>query len=395
MTATTKTTFPIVGTERGETIRRNAETGVEIRGTRMDNGKSEYTVYAPGRDKMRLINYYESLAGAREEASDRAQEIRDLRDAAHSDAITENAERAIAEHCPELLAVDTDPEIAAEVAEANGLDPEDATELTEYARKQFPSVAAMLDGSKEAPAERVERLGFRVRPNGIGTLWTHTLTGVMIGKFPGEPYAVTVPVKGAHVEVVAGFDEFPTFEAALDHAMTLVVRWTRRIQDDAEAALVEHFERFPLVADKSHVYYEGRVREVYAVGHVLLLSARSEDPDVAIRVAAEAVFPVSKPPAPKRELPTQVVRHASVVTFADSATVKPEPVPGATAVSPWKIDGTDTVNRAPGGRIYVHVWQSYTDPEKGFSTRLMAAWLDELRTEGGAARVTLPGFPRS
>lgn len=118
---TTKTTFPLIGTEHGETIRRNAETGVEIRGTRMDNGKSEYTVYAPGRDKMRLINYYETLAGAREEASDRAQEIRDLRDAAYSDAITENAERAIAEHC------------------------------------QFPSVAAMIEkapaGSAHGPAD--------------------------------------------------------------------------------------------------------------------------------------------------------------------------------------------------------------------------------------------------
>jgi len=124
------------------------------------------------------------------------------------------------------LAADTDPEVAAEVAEANGLDAEDKVAM----------VAATVGVS--APAARnAERLGFRIRPYGTGVQWTHTLTGVMIGRFPGEAFAVTVPVNGAHVEVVAGFDEFSTFDAAVAHAMTLVVEWTRRIQADYAEAL--------------------------------------------------------------------------------------------------------------------------------------------------------------
>lgn len=100
-----KITFPVIGTERGITTRRNAETGVEIRSTKLDRGGMEHTVYAPMRGKqvgslgnLRLINYFETLAGAREEAMDRAQELREQIAEAYSDAITENAKRAIAKY---------------------------------------------------------------------------------------------------------------------------------------------------------------------------------------------------------------------------------------------------------------------------------------------------------
>lgn len=136
MTTTTKATFPVVGKQHGETIRRNAETGIEIRSSKLDRGGMEHSVYVPDAEHgYRLADYFGELISAREEAADRVVYLREAIAAAHSDAITENAERALAEHCPELLAVDTDPE--------------DAAELTEYARKQFPSVAAMLDTEAE------------------------------------------------------------------------------------------------------------------------------------------------------------------------------------------------------------------------------------------------------
>jgi len=146
MTNAKPITFPVVGKQHGATIRRNAETGVEIRSTKLDRGGMEHSVYAPDREHgFRLVDYYGELASARDEAIGQVERMRQIRHDDHSDAITENAERALDLYAPELLAVDTDPEIAAEVAEANGLDEQATAELTEHARKQFPSVAAMLD----------------------------------------------------------------------------------------------------------------------------------------------------------------------------------------------------------------------------------------------------------
>lgn len=374
-----KVTFPVVGTEHGETIRRNAETGVEIRSSKLYRGGMEHSVYVPDAEHgYRLADYFGELTSAREEAADRAQDVREQISLSFDEAAAENAERDYQ---------NTDmTEVEAHKAEV-------VAEFTEHARKQFPTVVAMVEGAAPADPDPayVERLGFRVRPNGIGTLWTHTLTGVMIGKFPDEAYSVTVPVMGAHVEVVAGFEDFGTFAEALDHAMTLVVRWTRRIQADAEAAREEHFHRFPMIADKSSVYYAGAVRKVWRVSHVLWLQADPGDDDAMITCGYDAAWPVSRT-GPKRELPTSIIGHRDVVTFAPDATVVPEAIEGATDVSPWTLDASDEVMRAPGGRVYVYVWQSFVHPEKGRAGRLAAAWLDELRTEGGAARVTLAGL---
>jgi len=120
MTNAKPITFPVVGKQHGATIRRNAETGVEIRSTKLDRGGMEHSVYAPDRDPMvgmRLWDYFGELANARDEAIGQVERMRQIRHDDHSDAITENAERALAAK----------------------------PELTEYARKQFPSVAAMLD----------------------------------------------------------------------------------------------------------------------------------------------------------------------------------------------------------------------------------------------------------
>jgi hypothetical protein len=86
-----KITFPITANN----VRRNAETGVEIRTWKTASGM-EYSVYAPmlsSQGRLQLINYFDTLAGAREEALDRAQELRDQIAEAHGQAITEDIER--------------------------------------------------------------------------------------------------------------------------------------------------------------------------------------------------------------------------------------------------------------------------------------------------------------
>jgi len=118
MTNAKPITFPVVGKQHGATIRRNAETGVEIRSTKLDRGGMEHSVYVPDREHgYRLWDYFGELANARDEATACAETTRAAITEAYSEAITENAERALAAK----------------------------PELTEYARKQFPSVAAMLD----------------------------------------------------------------------------------------------------------------------------------------------------------------------------------------------------------------------------------------------------------
>lgn len=164
-----KITFPVVG----KGIRRNAETGVEIRSSKLDRGGMEHTVYYPTRDRMQLVNYFETLAGAREEAADRAQEIRDLRDVAHSDAEQENAHREALAICASIpvdgrpaavTALLVEAELLTDAVEnlrlvkrAAALFAEVTAPLTEYARKQFPSVAAMIEnapaGSAHGPAD--------------------------------------------------------------------------------------------------------------------------------------------------------------------------------------------------------------------------------------------------
>lgn len=97
-------------------------------------------------------------------------------------------------------------------------------------------------------------------------------------------------------------------------------------------------------------------------------------------------YPTRKP------LPVKTLRHGDVVTFAPDATSAPS-ITAGTEKAPWKIDGTGAPEEAPGGRVYVYVWQSFIHPTKGRATRAASVWLDELRTEDGTARVTLPGYP--
>lgn len=194
--ANSKITFPI--TSKG--VRRNAETGVEIRSTKLYRGSMEHTVYAPGRDRMRLINYFETLTSARECGIDHAERMRDQREADHSDAIDEHAERIIA-------AVRE-----ADHAEAIGDD-------LSHARKQFPSVFAMIEGN-EVAAESPSYVRVVI---GSGMVLRHVETGVEIGKFPGQPYAVCVPLNKLSVEAFDIKAEHRTLAAAKAAAFASII----------------------------------------------------------------------------------------------------------------------------------------------------------------------------
>lgn len=111
-----KITFPVVG----KSVRRNAETGVEIVKSEPDNGDGVYYTVRLGDDAWSAP----TLAEAREYAIECAEAIRRELLGAWSDAVTENAQRAIAKHCPEV--------VTPVISEDN-------------ARNQFPSVFAMVE----------------------------------------------------------------------------------------------------------------------------------------------------------------------------------------------------------------------------------------------------------
>jgi hypothetical protein len=280
-------------------------------------------------------------------------------------------------------------------------------ELTDHARKQFPSVAAMLDDpTKQFPL-------FPVTPGTDDRRNAESGVEIVAQRFFNDPingYEVRRPAPHKYGYVVVlhadtlgeAYDEACAQHYAImggidvntPHHDAEVVAADTDPEIAAEVAEANGLD----AEDAAAMVTEAETRAILAAipasarrGEVCTLIGKSlnaHTPAYA-RAFAEQARDLA---APKR-LPLSVVRHASPVSFAPNATEKPADVPGATNVSPWKIDGTDTINRAPGGRIFVHVWQSYTDPEKGFSTRLFTAWLDELRTEGGASRVTLPGYP--
>lgn len=206
-------TFPVVS----KGVRRNAETGVEIRSTKLDRGGMEHSVYAPDRrtrDGMRLVDYYGDLASARDEAIGQAERVRQIRHDDHSDAITENAQRATAATLTErgfaaegrdwrhaktgveiiageflgepvetyevriphdnkygyfvVLNADTLAEAADEaLGQAYGIemsapDPEAAAELTEYARKQFST-----EHSSRKNVAKVDDRGMHMGPGHV------------------------------------------------------------------------------------------------------------------------------------------------------------------------------------------------------------------------------------
>jgi hypothetical protein len=200
-----KITFPVVSTAGGVTIRRNSETGVEIHSVKLDRGGYEHSVYVPrlSNDGMRFEDWFGELSNARARAFDEAEMMREViaeaYDAAAKAEEQGNAdiERAmvatvlgrgftvegdtythpsgvviapayaefgeyevrIEGHPHATVTYDTFAEAADEalgVAYSLGSAIPAAAEaepLTERARKQFPSVAAMLDAETVAHNE--------------------------------------------------------------------------------------------------------------------------------------------------------------------------------------------------------------------------------------------------
>jgi hypothetical protein len=130
---------------------------------------------------------------------------------------------------------------------------------------------------------------------GIGTVWRHAATGIEVGKFPDEPfYVVSVPVAKQHVEVfttvLETLDPDEAYAAACDQVAIM-----RAAIEKAEAqALVEHFERFPLVANESSVMFKGNVHKVWRTGHVLWLQADPADDDTMIQIGDGGAWPISR-----------------------------------------------------------------------------------------------------
>lgn len=126
-----KITFPVVGKQHGETIRRNSETGIEIRSSKLDRGGMEHTVYLPDREQgLVMWEYFGELSNARDEATGWAETMRAIIAADHSDAIDEHAERTIA--------------AVRETDHAEAIEDD-----LSHARKQFPSVFAMIEDVPE------------------------------------------------------------------------------------------------------------------------------------------------------------------------------------------------------------------------------------------------------
>lgn len=152
-----KITFPIV---EGTRSRRNAETGIEIRPV----ASGGYDVIEPARDtNLKIVGFYRwTLADARKLATQFVEAHRWNVLVAHARAIAEDAEREQRERATDVLAMDTDPGIAAEVAEANGLDDEDAAQMVADARSvsagaKHVAWLAMERAWAEARAEDAER----------------------------------------------------------------------------------------------------------------------------------------------------------------------------------------------------------------------------------------------
>lgn len=90
MTKTSKPaaiTFPVIS----KGVRRNAETGIEIRSSKLDIGGTEYTIYRTERNGT--LSYWgteESMHGARALATERVEMIREEVAEAHAEALEMN-----------------------------------------------------------------------------------------------------------------------------------------------------------------------------------------------------------------------------------------------------------------------------------------------------------------
>lgn len=184
-------TFPIV---KGEGVRRNAETGIEI--VTLDFlGKptGDYEVRVPALNDYgyRIIRNVGSLAAARELATARVEVAREAFAQAFSDAISEHAERILAKHAqrvgddlaharrmfPSVFAI-TDEQERTDAAVAAATAPAlDRVELIEFGTAEPSGYVYMLSARPghavclptmpkmeivKRPRERVGRNGFRL-----------------------------------------------------------------------------------------------------------------------------------------------------------------------------------------------------------------------------------------
>jgi len=138
-----KITFPVVA----KGIRRNAETGVYIVTLAFFGASTgQYEVRYPTRNGYAVAETPDSLAHARAIATDLVEQMRRNIATAYDEAQAEDAERDY----QNADMTEVEAHKATVVAEATA-------EFTEYARKQFPSVAAMIEnapaGSAHGPAD--------------------------------------------------------------------------------------------------------------------------------------------------------------------------------------------------------------------------------------------------
>lgn len=310
-----KVSFSISKDEQGRTVRTHKATGLRVVTTKTDIG-TEFVFYAPRRDGKEALGYWgeaRTMQEMRDLAEGKVDELLTDMEIAHEEAVAEDADHAL--------------DAAATVV---------VTEPEPLWRRQFPSVAAMVDEKERtdaaiaeatAPAlDRVELIEF-----GGAEMSSYVY---MLSARPG--HAVCLPSM-PKMEIVKRGREWVVAIAG----QRLAARRTKR---DARVRLDEW-----LVA---------RLAEI--------------DPP---RAAAPA-------PKPRPACPPVKLRHGMIIHFARNAEARPTLPEGVTGAV-WRYDGRDAIETAPGGRTYTLVHTSYDHPTKGRCTTVARVWLDEIRTTGG------------